>query len=168
MKPKLAFIVTPLLVVLASVLAWSSYNPSTLNGGEIAVATDQSDYRLEPPCGPTSAEFEAPRRFVGLWLYEFEGSAFLENVRQVPLNRPEWCSTAWLEVDPEPIIGGADFDTYDVAKECYPIIPFLVEFIGRRKSGSGGIYGFYSSEIIVDRMISVQPLPKLDCRSYKR
>ena len=167
MKSKLAIIGVCLFVALASVLAWSSYSASVVKGRESAVTTNQSDYELELPCGPTSAEFEAPRRYVGLWLYEFEGSAFLENVRQVPLHRPEWCSAAWLDVDPEPIIGGAEFDTYDVDKGCYPIIPFEVEFIGRRKSGSGGHFGFYGSEIVVDRMITVRPLPELDCRRYK-
>jgi len=46
---------------------------------------------------------EEPRRYSGLWLYQFEGSTFLENETKVPEEAVDTKEAAWLDYPPEAI-----------------------------------------------------------------
>ena len=113
-----------------------------------------------------------PRQYSGVWLYAFEGSTFVEGASEVPKQRPSYEATAWLEYHPDQKYSGqfvelSKFDDYDEGKECYPIHPFLVTFIGRRTTGPGGSghFGLWGAEFTVQNMISSRPLGPPFCYS---
>ena len=112
----------------------------------------------------------APREFSGVWLYEFEGSTFLEGVSEVPKQRPSYDQAAWLDYHPdqrrsgEPV-ASSDKDRYDEMRGCYLTHPYVVRFQGRKitsRRGSGHA-GLWASEVKVDRMISAKPLGEPFC-----
>jgi hypothetical protein len=112
----------------------------------------------------------APRQYSGVWLYQFEGSTFLEGASEVPNERPSYEWAAWLEYHPDQQHPGQSIelskhDDYDEEKECYPVAPFLVTFIGRRTTGShgSGHLGQWGSEFRVDKMISSKSLGSPFC-----
>jgi hypothetical protein len=112
----------------------------------------------------------AVHHFSGVWLYEFEGSTFLEGARKVPAKRPTHSQEAWLDYHPDQDhpngdVGHSSKDAYDLKKGCYPIYPFAVTFRGRkvtRPLGSGHL-GNYASEMKVDRMLSMRSLGPSFC-----
>ena len=112
----------------------------------------------------------APREFTGVWLYEFEGSTFIEGATRIPSKRPAYMKAAWLDYHPDQQRPGqfvelSDKDSYDERRRCYLIYPFIVTFIGRRTinpHGSGHM-GLWASEVKPDRMISSKPLGRPFC-----
>jgi len=110
-------------------------------------------------CSKT-ADDSTPHEYSGVWLYEFEGSTFVEGATAIPKKRPPYNNTAWLDYHPDQQRPGqyiemSDRDRYDQKKSCYPIYPYLVRFIGRKRTdadGSGHM-GLWASEIKVDRII---------------
>ena len=115
---------------------------------------------------PSCYRFGPPKRFKGVWLYEFEGSTFLEGATSVPTSRPAYQDTAWLNYDPESINPGLDFNGYDTARDCYPIHAFEIEFIGQRSPEGHGHMGIFGSEIWVQKMLSAKSLSPPECNKY--
>lgn len=71
-------------------------------------------------CSKT-ADDSTRREFSGVWLYEFEGSTFVEDATRVPKERPAYNKTAWLDYHPEQQRPGqyiemSDMDRYDPKK----------------------------------------------------
>ncbi|WP_423142181.1 hypothetical protein ACOYW6_02125 [Parablastomonas sp. CN1-191] len=110
--------------------------------------------------------FDEPKRYQGIWLYEFEGSAFFEGATTAPRKRPSYGSTVWLMYDPVNIDPKLDYDSYDKLRDCYPAHAFEVEFIGSRSPEGHGHLGVFGSEIWVQRMLSAKPIPAPDCKTY--
>lgn len=104
--------------------------------------------------------------FQGVWLYEYEGSTFIEGATRVPNTRPEEKKTAWLMYEPEKVMSLTELNNdYNQAKNCYETHPFALKFVGRRSvvpygSGHGG---GWASTIIVDRMIMMKRLGASFC-----
>jgi hypothetical protein len=105
------------------------------------------------------------RRFSGVWLYEFEGSTFLEGATEIPKERPSpreadwlvWVDQPRLEELMEKSLGNGD---------CYTVQPILVTFAGRRTHrpfGGAGHMGLWRSQVTVDRMISAKRLGPSFC-----
>lgn len=117
-------------------------------------------------------EKSATREFSGVWLYEFEGSTFLEGATEIPKSRPPYDKSAWLDYHPDQLRPGqlinmSDKDRYDQGRRCYLTYPFLVTFSGHstnNPNGSGHM-GLWASEVTVDRMISSKPLGQPFCYS---
>lgn len=128
---------------------------ATLEDGAISYDTSPNCYR-----------FDQPRRFKGIWLYEFEGSTFLDGATSVPTKRPADGDTAWLRYDPAKIDPKPEYDKYTVKRNCYTIYAFEIEFIGRRSPEGHGHFGFFGSEIEVDKMLSAKPLQPPNCEKY--
>ena len=96
------------------------------------------------------------RQFSGVWLYEFEGSTFVEAAKEIPKVRPDYRKSDWLEaLQLEPLITGW---SYDEIHGCYPVQPFLVSFTGRRSYRPFGVghLGLWRSEVTVQRMIALE------------
>lgn len=122
-------------------------------------------------CGSdtTDPQFEAitsePRRYTGVWLYEFEGSMFLEGATAPPLVRPDYANTAWLDFDPNKIESSTRYTDHDEKRGCYLLSAFRVDFIGRKRKypyGAGHL-GLWPNEVIVDEMISFRKLDAPEC-----
>lgn len=124
------------------------------------------DGTIEYDISPTCYRFEKSRRFKGIWLYEFEGSTFLEGVTSVPSTRPSYRDAAWLMYDPANIDPKPDYNGYAKGGNCYPIHAFEVEFIGQSSPEGHGHLGLFGSEIWVRKMLSAKPLPAPNCESY--
>jgi hypothetical protein len=116
--------------------------------------------------GPNCIRFARPQRFRGIWLYEFEGSTFLENATAVPSKRPDYGDTAWLMYDPSAIDRKPDYDEYAKDRDCFAIHAFEIEFIGRRSPEGHGHLGLFRSEIWVQKMIRAKPLTAPKCETY--
>jgi hypothetical protein len=116
--------------------------------------------------GPNCFRFRNPRRFKGIWLYEFEGSTFLENATSIPTKRPAYDSTAWLMYNPEAIDPKPRYDGNAPGQECFAIHAFQIEFIGQLSPEGHGHMGLFGSEIWVRRMLSAKPLPPPNCATY--
>ena len=114
---------------------------------------------------PNCYRFEEPKTFEGIWLYEFEGSTFLENATAVPLRRPPYRSTAWLRYEPERIDPKPNYG-FDESKDCYSIHAFRISFVGRRNPQGGGHLGLWGSEIWPQKILAAQRLPGPDCQTY--
>lgn len=103
------------------------------------------------------------REFSGVWLYEFEGSTFVEGATTVPTQRPPYKETDWLDHPAEQKIRVGE--PADESLDCYPVRPFLVTFIGYRTRylfGSGHL-GLWRSELTVQKPISIEPLGPAFC-----
>lgn len=88
-----------------------------------------------------------PKRFKGLWRFEFEGSQFCEE----PATTCEFTrdgETAWLSERT------GDYDQGRL---------YRVEFIGRKTvdAATYGHFGMYAHEVIVDRFLSTKQMGKL-------
>ena len=127
-------------------------------------ATYKDGYISYDP-SPNCYRFEEAGKFEGIWLYEFEGSTFLENATRVPLRRPPYKSTAWLNYEPERIDAELNYG-FDDAKDCYSIHAFQISFIGRRNPQGGGHMGLFGSEIWPQKILSAKRLPGPDCQTY--
>jgi hypothetical protein len=128
--------------------------------------TTEKDGIIEYDFTPNCIRYDAPREFTGIWLYEFEGSTFLENAREIPAKRPPYRDTAWLDYDPSKIEPAADYNGSDKDRNCYPIHAFKIRFIGQRNPNGGGHLGLWNSEIVVEHMLSAEPLGALNCETY--
>lgn len=113
---------------------------------------------------------DEPRQYSGVWLYAFEGSTFVEGAKEIPKQPPSFETTAWLAYHPDQKLPGqfveqSKYDNYDLEKECYPVHPFLVTFVGRRTTDphGSGHFGLWGSEFIVENMISSKPLGRPFC-----
>jgi hypothetical protein len=109
---------------------------------------------------PSNAE-EAAREFKGVWLYEFEGSAFIEGATKIPLNF-DYKTAAWLDYDPSDIAPGPKYDDYDIQAGCYPIHGFKVRFIGQRAVKN--YFPWLEATIKVIKMIEAKPIPGPACK----
>lgn len=112
-----------------------------------------SDFRIEG----------RSREFSGVWLYEFEGSTFVDGATTVPTQRPPYKATDWLDHPAEQEIRVGE--PADESLNCYPVQPFLVTFIGYRTRylfGSGHL-GLWRSEITVQKPISIESLGPAFC-----
>lgn len=105
------------------------------------------------------------RQFSGVWLYEFEGSTFIEGATQIPTARPEYDQTDWLtwnDWSPREILMEDSLSNED----CYTVQPFLVTFVGRRTHhpfrGAGHL-SLWRSEVTVQEMISAKRLGPSFC-----
>lgn len=112
--------------------------------------------------------FEGPRRqFSGVWLYEFEGSTFVEGATGIPAARPAYKETDWLE-DRSGRLGAGQLDDVRAdaeLRDCSPVQPFLVTFVGRRthRPFGAGHMGLWRSEVTVERMIAFKRLGPTFC-----
>lgn len=114
--------------------------------------------------GPNCYRYGPPQTISGIWMYEFEGATFLEKTRRVPQQRPPKPTGAFLpNLDPNRLSPGLNYDDYDQRNGCYPVRPFALTFIGRRRLIG---HSFEGSDMIVDRVVSAFPLPPPDCRKY--
>jgi hypothetical protein len=116
--------------------------------------------------GPDCYRYDAPREFRGIWLYEFEGSFFLENATFIPSERPAFSDTAWLEFGPDVVEPPTDSD-YSEEKSCYPISAYAITFVGRRNRYGSGHLGLWPESVRVDKMLSVHRLPAPSCEAYR-
>jgi hypothetical protein len=131
-----------------------------------ACATYEQNYTYYDP-GPNCYRFDEPRKFKGIWLYEFEGSTFLENATVVPPKRPKWGTTPWLNYDPSRIHPSLDKYGYDAVGQCHRVQAYKISFIGRLNPYGGGHMGLFNGEIWPERILSVQPLPSPSCAGYR-
>jgi hypothetical protein len=116
---------------------------------------------------------ERPRVVEGTWLYVFEGSDFFEGPPQENPCTLYSKSPAWLNYEPEKI-----YPSYSY-KKSYPsagsytsefgqwrMEAFRVKFAGRKRLsliGTGHLGG-WMSEFEVAKLISVKPIPNVNCR----
>jgi hypothetical protein len=119
------------------------------------------EYDVSPAC----YRFESPRVFKGVWIYQFEGSQFIENATKVPAERPDAGTTAWLSYDPKRIDPKINYDN-DPTEHCFPIHAFEISFIGRRNPQGHGHLGLFASEIWPQQILSAKPLPTPECAPY--
>ena len=106
-------------------------------------------------------KMQPARRFRGIWLDEFEGSTFFEGFSDISrvrseirrrMNKPaaygEWLG--WNENRKNPVLSSSGGNARLVA----------IDFVGRKTAYPGryGHMGMSNSEIIVDRVISAQPI----------
>jgi hypothetical protein len=75
------------------------------------------------------------RQFSGVWLYEFEGSTFIEGATEIPKERPAPKETDWLEWVGQPRLEEL-MDKSLGNGDCYTVQPILVTFVGRRDVSS--------------------------------
>lgn len=110
-------------------------------------------------------------QFSGVWLYEFEGSTFVDGATGIPADRPDYKETDWLEWVEWPILerlmqeNSADQSLVD--EDCHnPVQPFLVTFVGRRTHhpfGGAGQWGLWPSKVTVHEPISAKVLSPPFC-----
>lgn len=103
-----------------------------------------------------------PREFAGVWLYEFEGSSFVEGATAVPEVRPDHETTDWLEYPSVPPGAARDMQAGLAAEglECQPVQAFRVRFAGRRTQhplGTGHL-GLWRSKVTVERTLAFERL----------
>lgn len=100
-----------------------------------------------------------PHRMQGVWIDEFEGSRFLPGVRDVA--QAEVTSGGiWLHIDTRKLPA-----RYQEPNE--KTRAFQIDLIGRQTAvpGRHGHMGMSAHEVIVDRLISIQPI---DVAPYER
>jgi hypothetical protein len=110
--------------------------------------------------------FNGPsRQFSGVWLYEFEGSMFVEGGTEIPTVRPAYKGTDWLEWTEWPHL--EDLMEQSLGNEdCHTVQPFLVTFVGRRTHhpfGGAGHLGLWRSKVRVQTPISAKRLGPSFC-----
>jgi hypothetical protein len=106
-----------------------------------------------------------PQKFDGVWMFEFEGSTFIEDVEKAPPRRPPYETSAWLQYEPPVWPEGSG---YDEKAGCYTVTAFKVDFIGTKKTpplGAGHL-GLWKSEFEVHEMIEITQIPGPDCQTY--
>ena len=103
------------------------------------------------------------QRFSGVWLYEFEGSTFIEGATGVPTERPDYGETDWLDWTEWPHLESLMEDRLGNG-ECYTVQPFLLTFEGRKtRYPFRGIPGLWRSKVTVQRPISAKRLGPSFC-----
>jgi len=112
-----------------------------------------------------------PRQFSGVWLYEFEGSTFVEGATRVPTEPPDYAKTDYMEWRDWPQLE-ALMDRKLENERCYTVQPFLVSFSGYRthypfysgrRFGGAGHLGLWRSKVTVQRAISARRLGPSFC-----
>ncbi|WP_292106150.1 hypothetical protein [Brevundimonas sp.] len=110
--------------------------------------------------------FNGPtREFSGVWLYEFEGSSFVEGASEMPTERPPYEETDWLEWTDWPRLEALMEESLG-NEDCYTVQPFLITFVGRRTHppfGGAGHLGGWRSQVTVHRPISAERLGPSFC-----
>jgi len=105
------------------------------------------------------------RRFSGVWLYEFEGSTFVEGATRMPARRPDYRETDWLEWRDWPELERL-MEAQLIEGDCYTVQPFLLTFVGRKThhpfSGAGHM-SQHRSKVTMERPISVRRLGPSVC-----
>lgn len=112
-------------------------------------------------------------QFSGVWLHEFEGSAFVEGATSIPTERPAYKETDWLEYNfDQPHIRQLVEDLgYDDTRDCYLVQPFLVTFVGRRTHhpfDGAGHMSLHRRKVTVHRTISFRRLGPAFCYEADR
>ena len=105
------------------------------------------------------------RQFSGVWLYEFEGSTFVEGATGIPMERPAYEETDWLEWADWPHLEGL-MDKSTGTGDCQTVQPFLITFVGHRTHhifGGAGHLGLWRSKITVQRPVSAKRLGPSFC-----
>jgi len=105
------------------------------------------------------------QRFSGVWLYEFEGSTFIECATQTPKKRPASKETDWLEWGDQPRLEKL-MEKSPGNGECHPVQPMRVAFVGHRTHhpfGGAGHLGLWRSTVTVHRTISAERLGPSFC-----
>lgn len=105
------------------------------------------------------------REFSGVWLYEFEGSSFVEGATAVPATRPDYKKTDWLDVRDQLRIETLIDERFSEG-DCNKVQPVRLTFIGRRTShpvGGAGHMGLWDSKVTIDRTISAERLGPSFC-----
>ena len=107
------------------------------------------------------------RQFSGVWLYEFEGSTFVEGATSTPAQRPSYREAAWLDfqADEPRLRQQVEHVGYDSNRECYTVQPFRISFMGHRtfRPFGAGHMSLWRSQMTVERMISVERLGPAFC-----
>lgn len=107
------------------------------------------------------------RQYSGVWLYEFEGSTFVEGAAEAPKERPSYRESDWLDYPfDQPRMGQlVEAVGYDEDRDCYTVQPFLVTFIGHRtqRPFGAGHMGLWRSQMTVHRTISFERLGPAFC-----
>ena len=114
----------------------------------------------------TCYKMEAPRRYRGIWVDEFEGQSFVPEGTKAPewprgnRSSPEWikqvdraiAATIWLDVERAKV----GHKWQQGGRKVF------IEFVGRktRYPGNYGHMGMSGQEIIVDRVISLRECPE--------
>ncbi|MNT31559.1 hypothetical protein D3C72_1674010 [compost metagenome] len=105
------------------------------------------------------------RQFSGVWLMEFEGSAFVEGATQIPKVRPAYDASDAFEFTDWPQLEGLMEPSLS-NRDCYTVQPFLVTFVGRRThhpfTGAGHL-GLWRTQVTVQRPISAKRLGPSFC-----
>ena len=125
--------------------------------------------------GYAALRFQERTRLVeGTWLWQFEGSDFFEE--RAPGRECELYThvPSWLEYSPK--AGYVDYTykrdwpssgIYDSRRYGpYRIEAFQIAFRGRKRFSlfGAGHLGGWKSDFVVDQMITVRPIPNLNCR----
>lgn len=104
------------------------------------------------------------RQYSGVWLYEFESSAFVEGATEIPRERPDLGKTDWFEWRDQPLIE-KQMQAGSESGDC-PTPPILVTFVGHRTHypfGGAGHMGLWRSKMTVHSTISAQRLGPSTC-----
>lgn len=107
------------------------------------------------------------REFSGVWLYEFEGSTFIEGIDQAPPARPAFRVADWLTWYSQPRLEAFMGESgYDEARNCHLVKPVRLTFVGHRTYyplfGAGHLSG-WRSDVTVHRVISAESLGPAYC-----
>lgn len=105
------------------------------------------------------------RQFSGVWLYEFEGSTFVEGATEIPTERPDYRETDWL-AGTEWTHLESMFEKRPGGGDCHTVQPFLLTFEGRRVTWplrGAGHMGLWRSEVTVHRLTSAKRLGPSFC-----
>lgn len=108
----------------------------------------------------------AVRQFSGVWLYEFEGSTFLEGATGIPAHRPAYETTDWLDWPADQPRLEEVLEEGREDADCHLVQPILVTFVGQRTNyplGGAGHMGLWRSAVTVHRTISAERLGPSFC-----
>ena len=100
------------------------------------------------------------KRFQGIWLDEFEGSIFVDGVRDVEAAKAELRRRLAAPAAHMEWLGWDDTNRADLLPPSSNARLVAIDFIGRRTMYPGryGHMGMSNSEVVVDRMISARPI----------
>lgn len=105
------------------------------------------------------------REFSGVWLYEFEGSTFIEGAHDIPAEPPRYEGADWLEWADQPEIE-AVVNKRGSDESCHRVQPIRLRFIGHRTRyalGGAGHLDLWRSQVTVSKTISAEALGPAFC-----
>lgn len=105
------------------------------------------------------------REFSGVWIYEFEGSTFVEGATEIPTIRPPYEDADWLEWSDQLLLENL-LDDRPGDGDCHLAQPFRVTFVGHRihhPLGGAGHLGLWRSQVTVRRTLSAERLGPSFC-----